>query len=81
MVKKVLPWILIGVFILNPLWFGVDFDVVPTTNQDTKIARMSCCHCYSRLSDGRRFYHGVLEWGSCRSQGGHCEGEAPCFPQ
>jgi hypothetical protein len=76
--KKTISWVFIGMLILIPQ-FGVDFDIVPENNHDVKVARVACCHCYSYLSDGRRFYHGVLEWGACRAQGGHCEGESPCF--
>lgn len=62
------------------------FDhVATTTYTDTRdspwqMAEMVCCHCYSTLSDGRRFYHGILEAGSCRAQRGYCEGYAKCFP-
>jgi hypothetical protein len=44
------------------------------------VAENVCCHCYSTLSNGSRFYHGILEAGFCRSQQGYCEGFAKCFP-
>jgi hypothetical protein len=63
------------------------FDHVATTHADTRdtappwqMAEAVCCHCYSTLSNGTRFYHGVLEAGFCRAQRGYCEGYAKCFP-
>jgi len=50
------------------------------TARSWHVAEMVCCHCYSTLSDGRRFYNGVLEAGFCRAQRGYCEGYAKCFP-
>lgn len=64
----------------------VGLDHVATTFKDPsnavapwQVAEMVCCHCYSTLSDGRRFYHGILEAGFCRSQRRYCEGYAKCF--
>jgi hypothetical protein len=78
--KKLLPWVLIGILSLNPFWLGTDLNVVPTDHHGIRVAQGGCCHCYSYLSSGKRFYHGVVPISSCLAQGNgaHCEGESPC---
>lgn len=64
------------------------FDHAATTYTNTQnpvaplqVAEIACCHCVSYLSNGQRFYHGVIPIQNCVGPQirGHCEGEAKCF--
>jgi hypothetical protein len=80
MKKKLMSWVLLGLLVPIP-WFGVDFDPTINTHKEIQLAQIACCKCVSYLSNGTRFYHGVLPIPNCLSLGGHCEGEVPCFSQ
>ncbi len=59
---------------------GIPPDMPTVTPNHQRLTKVICCHCVSYLSNGQRFYHGVLPISYCLAQGSgaHCEGEAPC---
>jgi hypothetical protein len=78
--KKYVAWAFVVLLILIPMW-GVDIDVTPKDGNEVMLCSMVCCRCISYLSNGKRFYHGIIPIENCLKEGGHCEGEAPCFPK
>lgn len=85
----VLASLVVAMIVPAPLIAGetAGIDHITTTYTGTpdfascqRMAEMVCCHCYSTLSNGSRFYHGILEAGNCRAHRGYCEGYAKCFP-